>query len=386
MTDERRRSPDATDSNSKPGDNRVIIDPRPASSRILRRAYRTFARLDVAVVLILAVLLPAVLGSCLPQIPLAAAADAERLVRWETMVRARFGALAGPLTAIGAFDVYHSPLFLAPLALLVISTLICTLERWRSVWRRAFRQPVRCSETALDTAPLTASLSASPEVALPQLAREGLERHGFRVRPASQGSLIYLRGDRNRLAPLATLVTHLAVLLLLLGVVLSWAYGWSEEVTIKPGETVEVGHESQLALRNDRFHIARYPDGAVSAYEAEVAIVVGGQEAQRGILRVNEPLASGGVGFYLRGYGGAEGRNSVTVLAARDPGYGLVTVAGFLLLLGLTVSFNCAHSWIHVRIEPEGKLRLAGRAERRAYDFGHDFAALVSELKQICMR
>jgi cytochrome c biogenesis protein ResB len=350
----------------------------------MMRAYRFLARLDVAAVLILAVLLLAAFGSLFPQIPPAVAADAGRLARWESMARTRYGGVTSLLAAIGAFDFFRSPAFLVPLALLVVSTSICTLERGRSAWRRVSQRPVRCSASALKTAPLTACVSAPQTTALPGVLREGLERRGFRVRVASRGDVTYLRGDRNGLAPLATVVTHLAVLLLLLGVVLSWGYGWREEAIIEPGGSADLRNARELALRNEGFDIVRYSDGTVSSYEAELAIIAGGRDVRRGTLRVNEPLAHRGVWFYLRGYGGTEGRNQVTVLAVHDPGCALVITAGFLLLLGLTISFNFARCWIHAQIEPGGTLRLAGRAERRAYGFRREFAALVKELRQAC--
>ena len=365
-------------------------------SQIPKRVYRFLARMDVTAVLIAVVLLLAVLGSCFPQLSSSVAADPERLAPWEAAVRARYGALTDLLSASGAFRCFRSPVFLTPVTLLALATLVCTLDRWRGLWRRAFRQPVRCSEVALDSAPHTATLTAPPPLAVgggggaPPLiggagggiVRECLEQRGFRVRTEAAGNVLHLRGDRYRLAPLATLVTHLAVLLLLVGVVLSSGYGWREQITIGPGETAEVGHGSGLALCNEGFTVARYPDGSVADYEAKVSIVEAGREVKRGRVRVNEPLTYGGVGLHLQTYAGTEGHYSVTLLAVHDPGYGLVIVAGFLLLLGLTVSFYFPHCWVHARIEPEGTLRLAGRAGRRAWDLGREFEALVEEIKQ----
>ena len=349
--------------------------------------WRFFARLNVTAVLIAVVLLLAVLGSFFPQLPPTIATDPERLARWEAAVRARYGALTNLLAVSGAFRCFRSPVFLAPVALLALATLVCTLDRWRGLWRRAFHQPVRCSDVALDTAPHTASLTAPDAAALPRIVRECLEQRGFRVRtevaPTNQPT-IHLRGDRYRLSPLATLVTHLAVLLLLVGAVLSSGYGWRERVTIGPGETAEVGHGSNLALRDEGFIVARYPDGSVASYEAEISITEGDREVKRSRVRVNEPLTYGGVGLYLQSYAGTEDRYSVTLLAVHDPGYGLVITAGFLLLLGLTVSFNFPHCWVHARIGPQGTLRLAGRADRRAYDFGREFEALVKEIGARC--
>jgi cytochrome c biogenesis protein len=364
----------------------------------LKQVWRFLTRLNVAAVIIIVVLSLAALGSCFPQLSPSVAADAERLARWETGVRARYGPLTDLLAAIGAFRWFHSPLFLAPLALLILTTLVCTLDRWRAVWRRAFRSPVRPSDLVFDAAPHTASLtgptpanSPRPGSAAPvgmlardsaHTVRERLRRQGFRVRSETAGGILYLRGDRNRLASLATLVTHLAVLLLLLGTVLSIGYGWREELSIGPGETAEVGHGSRLALRNDGFSIARHSDGSVASYDAEIAVIAEGQEVARGGVRVNQPLTYGGVGLYLSGYGERESGYSVTLLAVHDPGYGLVVAAGFTLLLGLTVSFNFPRCWIQARIESDGSLDLAGWAERRAYDFGREFKALVEEFSR----
>jgi cytochrome c biogenesis protein ResB len=333
-------------------------------------------------VLIVAVLLLAALGSCFPQLSSAVADDPGRLAHWETITRARYGALTDFLRASGAFRWFRSPIFLIPLALLAIATLVCTLNRWRGVWRRSFRRAVRCSDAVLDDAPHTARLTASPEVVLPRVVRDCLERRGFGVRSETIEGVVHLRGDRNRLAPLATLVTHLAVLLLLLGMVLSGGYGWREEIVIRQGETASVGRGSQLTLRDEGFAITRYADGSVAGYEASVAVIEGGQEAMRGSIRVNEPLIYSGVGLHLQAYAEAPNGYNVTLLAVHDPGYGLVIAAGFLLLLGLTVSFNFPHCRIHARIEPEETLRLAGRAGRRAWGFGREFASLVEEIRR----
>ena len=169
---------------------------------------------------------------------------------------------------------------------------------------------------------------------------------------------------------------------MLLGAALSSGYGWREEITIGPGETAGIGHGSELTVRHLAFAVERYPDGSVAGYEARVALVEEGREARRGRIRLNEPLVYGPVGLYLRSYAGTEGRYSVRLLAVHDPGCGLVIAAGFLLLLGMTVSFNFPHCCVRARSEPGGWVCLAGRADRRACDFGREFALLVDEIER----
>jgi cytochrome c biogenesis protein ResB len=290
------------------------------------------------------------------------------------------------LAAGGAFGWFRAPRFLAGLALLAAATLACTLNRWRGVWQRAFHRPVRCSDVALESGPYTARLEALPEVDPGRVVRACLEGRGFGVRTAkavtTNHTVVYLRGDRNRLGALGTLVTHLGVLLLALGAALSGTAGWREEIAVGPGVTAEIGHGTDLTVRNAGFAVERYADGSVAGYEAQVTLFAAGQAVARGPVRVNEPLNYRGVQLLLQAYAETPDGTSVTLLAVRDPGYGPVVAAGFLLLFGMTVTFNFPHCQVHARIEPEGTVRLAGRAGRRAHGFGREFAALVEDIRQ----
>jgi cytochrome c biogenesis protein ResB len=354
-------------------------------SSVLRRLYRFWARLDVAATLLFILLLLAALGSCLPQISPSAAADADRLAEWEVATRAKYGALAGLLTT-GRASYFRSSVFVLPILLLAVATLVCTLDRWRRVWRRAFHTPVRCPDSVFETASHAVELTVDSTVDASHLLGEALEQRGFRVRFESMETALHLRGDRNRLAPLATLVTHLAVLLVLLGAALTSGGGWRKEITVGPGQSAGIGRGSGLALRNEGFTVTRYADGSASGYEARVVVAEGDQDVKRGHVRLNEPLVYNGIRFTLQGYQATGDEYTVTLLAVRDPGLGLVVGAGFLLLLGLTVSFNFPHCRVYARAEPEGRLRVIGRAGRQAPHFGREFAALAAELEQVIGR
>jgi cytochrome c biogenesis protein ResB len=296
-------------------------------------------------------------------------------------MRARYGDLTDVLAVSGAFDWFRSPALWVPMALLAVATLVCTLDRWRSLWQRAFHSPLALSDVAFNVAPYTVRLSLPPTVELPLVLRQCLRGLGFRVRTETVGDVLYIRADRHRLTSLATLVTHLAALLMLAGTVLTRAYSWREELSIEPGQTAEVGRGSGLTVRNEGFNIARYLDESVAAYQAQVTVFEGSQEVRRGSLEVNAPLAYKGTGLYLHAYSAREGGYGVILLAVHDPGYGLVIAAGFLLLLGLTASFNFPRGWIQARLLPDGTLHLAGWADRRAYHFQNEFAMLVEDVQ-----
>ncbi len=350
---------------------------------LLKRVWRFLRRMDVASALIAIVLLLAALGSCFPQLSPLVAQDAERLARWESAVRARYGARTELLMRLGAFRFARSLLFTIPLGLLAAATLVCTISRWRGVWRRAFRQPIRCSSFAYKAAPFVAEVNTSLAIeAVSGALREGLRQRSFRVRTQVADDSLYLRGDRNRLAALGTLVNHLAVLLLLAGVLLTTGLAWQQEVTLGPGETAEVTEGKGLALRNDGFRIERYPDGRPAGYEAQVTLFQEGREVLRGPVRINEPMTYRGYGVYLRSYWGTEGHHNIVLLVRRDPGYVPFVLAGVLLVLGMTLVLYFPHCYVRAQLGPEGRLRLAGWAGRQACGFAHEFTAMTEEVRR----
>lgn len=362
----------------------------------IARAYRFLIRMDVAAWLLLIALLLAAIGSCFPQRPSESAADPAVWEDWEASLRSRYSRLTPLLIAVGAFRFHGSPFFITALILLTLATLLCTLDRWAAIWRRTFRPEVRCTEATFRLAPQGARLIAPPGLDLIALLREGFAASGFRIRaaaasekasgnPAAEGAAegpIYLRADRNRLSPIATLISHLGVVLLFLAALLSSGFAWREQLTLGPGAPAQLEHRPDLTIEYKSFRIDRYSDGSASQYDAEVVLLNGGQPVASASMRVNQPLTYQGIGLYLQGFSLQDDGYSLTLLAAYDPGYAPVLAAGFLTLLGLTVSFNLPHCCIHARIDPEGAVWLAGRADRRACDFERQFADIVAHLKR----
>lgn len=347
--------------------------------QFLQKTWRFLVRMDVASILILVVLLLAAVGSCFPQRAVEAGRGPEEISRWEPEIHARYGGATNLLEVLGVFSFYGTPLFLLSILLLTILTLFCTLDRWKVAWRRAFRREVCCADRLFDTSGMRAAFVVAENVD-PEGIKTRLEAKGLRVRTESRDGVQHFRADRNRFSHLATLITHLGVVVLLLGAVASAMFVQREEVTIGPGEEASLP-VAGFALANQGFTIERYPDGGAAGYQARIGITNAGQEIARGRVRLNQPLKVGLWAIYLMGFSRAEAGEAVTLLIVRDPGYGLVIVAGFSLLLGMTMNFNFPPCYVYLRLEPDGTLRLAGQAGRRAYGFEGEFQALAAELE-----
>ncbi len=346
------------------------------SGNLAKTAWRFLIRMDVVAILILLILLLLPLGSCFPQRPLNLESDSERLELWDSSLYARYGSVAGLLESIGLFRFFDSPIFIAALSVLILSTLICTLDRWGAVWRKAFHYEVICPQATYHTAENQLKLKADPDLPLVQISNYLIE-HGYRTKMEKVGQTIYFRGDINRFSESATLLTHVGILLLICGALLSAGLGWRKEIVMSPGMPMTVPYAENIELYYDDFAIQRYPDGSASAFVLRVLVKEKGREPFIAGIKLNQPLVINGVSILLQGYSQVGEDTLVSLLMVHDPGYLLVILAGLTLLCGMVLTFYFPHRCIYARAEPDGVVSLAGRADRRAYSFSHQFEAIV---------
>jgi cytochrome c biogenesis protein len=273
----------------------------------LTRLWRFLGSTKLAVVLLIAVLLGALVGTLFAQLTPDMAADPAASARWLTAAQEKYGFLFGLYRALGLFDVYHSPWFLALIAALLLNTLVCTVDRLPVLWRAVTARPrIEQVETFYERMPNRVSLPVASVQRGEQALRRVLGRRHYPVVAERQGGVTYLFAERNRLARLATLVTHTSLVLLVLGTLWSSWGGWRERaVALGPGQVYDVGHGQSFAVRSDGLEIERYPSGQPSDYRAHLAVLEKGTEVKRKTVRVNDPLTYRGVSFYLYSYGPA---------------------------------------------------------------------------------
>ncbi|MEW6718433.1 MAG: cytochrome c biogenesis protein ResB [Chloroflexota bacterium] len=349
----------------------------------MKRLWHFMVRVDVVSLLILVAALLTIFGSLFPQIPASMESDLQRTTAWEQETSGRYGRLKVLFESLGVFRFYRSPIFILALSLLGISTLFCILNRWKALWRKAFHREVRCSDAVFDVWDhATTTIVESTAGFLPELQKKLLD-HGFHSQMTSEKEIVHLRADRYRLSPLATLVSHLSVVLLLTGVLLSCAFSWREEITIGPNQPAILAGQNGTTLYYEGFTIERYPDGSVLSYQAKIRFADKAGADVQNIIRVNEPITYNGVSVNLQGFSQAESGETLNLLVVHDPGYAVVITAAFLLFLGMTVSFNFPRGRLFARAKPDGIVRLAAQVDRRTHPFDREFATLISEIKTV---
>jgi cytochrome c biogenesis protein len=207
---------------------------------------------------------------------------------------------------LGFFRIFSAPWFVLMLSVLVISIVCCTLERTPRLWRAVrfvnVEQPpaffdLRLAERAALEGP---GPSAADVVAV-------LRAKHFKVRQVGER---YVYGDRNQYFRMATLLTHLGLILFLVGGAITAGLGFETVVFVGEGQTAPVqpvGTPHNLVVKNVSFEAPRRADGSFEDFRTDLAVYRDGQEIARKTIRVNDPLTVAGYVFHQNTFGPSAG-------------------------------------------------------------------------------
>lgn len=219
-------------------------------------------------------------------------------------------AVTGVLERVGVFEVFSTTWFGLLLLLLVISIVVCTLDRlprlWRDVSSVRVVQPDDYFDLRLPGRAGIASASAEG-------VRAVLRRHRFRLReegaePADSGAPRYLYGDRHQYGKLATLITHLGLILFIAAGGLS-AHGIPElgivpvelPVVLAAGQsqTIQpIGTPDLLVVKSLGFSEPLDAQGQPLDYATNLVVYRNGVQVAHQVVRVNAPLTYDGYTFH----------------------------------------------------------------------------------------
>ena len=216
-----------------------------------------------------------------------------------------------------AWDVFRSALFAGTLALISVAIAIGGMvNRAPGIWRTITNPTVMTTWGFLRGArPSAAVVSPTPAEALTDTLVGALRGRGYRVLTASRDGEVHLYADKNRWAKLGTFPFHIALILILVGGIVGARFGFRDtEFVVAEGQTLPVGHGTDLSLRLDRFTDDYYEDGNPRDYASQVTVLDGGVVVDAGPVRVNHPLTYRDVTVYQASFGDA------VTLRVSDPG------------------------------------------------------------------
>ena len=172
-------------------------------------------------------------------------------------------AVVDVMERLSLFAVFRSPWFSAALVVLVISIVVCTLDRTPRLWRGVQRHPGRPARAVLRPAP--ARPRGDGRRGRRTTSDAVLRRNGFRVREATDADgTRFLYGDRHQYTKMATLLTHLGLILFLLAAAVTSRLGDEQGLVVAEGESLTVqpiGTPGLLLVKNLDFEAPGFDTG-----------------------------------------------------------------------------------------------------------------------------
>ncbi len=284
----------------------------------MRSIWRTLTNVRFAVLQITLLVVAGLIGTVVRQLPASALRDPAAYAAEMAQIHQRYDGLdllglpIGPgmvdlFERLGFFRVFAAPWFVALLSLLVLSIFVCTLDRTPKLWRGVRRVTVEQPSAFFDLR-LPERARFAPEKMTAGEVTDVLRGKRYRIRRAASadGSVTWIYGDRNQYMKMATLLTHLGLILFLTGGAVTAAFGFETVVFVGEGQTAPVqavGTPGNLLVKNISFEAPRRPDGTFEDFRTDLAVYQDGQQVARKTIRVNDPLQVQGFVFHQNTFG-----------------------------------------------------------------------------------
>jgi cytochrome c biogenesis protein len=265
---------------------------------------------NVAVGQILVLALMAVVGMTIRQLPSFALQSPTDYAIEMGKLHDRYDPLFGTavvdtLARLDVFNVFSSWWFSLALVLLLVSIVACTLDRTPRLWREVSDVRVVQPDAYFD--PRLPNRAVTDGIPLDGVRRALAGAH-FRVRETEVDGVRYLYGDRNQYTKLATLLTHLGLVLFLVAAAVTTKLGFERGLAVAIGDTQTVqaiGTPDLLVVKNYDFEAPGLDAGEATDFTTDLGVFQNGREIARKTIRVNDPLSVAGFTFHQNGFGPA---------------------------------------------------------------------------------
>jgi cytochrome c biogenesis protein ResB len=266
---------------------------------ILKRVFLEFTRIRLAVWILIAMFVMMIVGSVFPQ-----GYDAEMYI--SSWGEAKYEAYA----RWGLLDLFHTPLFYVLAALLFVNLTVCSVVRW--VGRRGTGPGVTTPPDYARKLRIHGGDSVGRAV-------QALKLRGYRILASGDGIVTARKGPWPEGV---SLIYHLAMGLGIVGLLISALYAFGDDVTLYPGEPVDIPTVSAETNAAKLFgapsdttrHITMTLNEFITEWElhqgkyypkdwkSDVTVVDEEGERHDFHIEVNVPLRVAGLTFYQMAY------------------------------------------------------------------------------------
>lgn len=284
------------------------------------RVYRTFANLRTGIILLILTVIAAALGTFILQRPMT---DPDKMAQAYSPTTLYW------LDRLTLTDVFHAWWFATLLALVSISIIFASIDRWPNAWR-FYARPYRRADSHF-----RAVLPNHSELPIPDAktgltaAERALHKLSFKSERIVDNDQVSLYSEKNRFSVMAVYVVHTSLLLIFLGGIIDAVVGYRGFISVvnhKSNNVVELrdGGKKTLsfAIRCDDTGEETYADGSPKKWWSKLSVIRDGQVVKQKEIVVNDPLEYGGIRFYQASWGPTGELDNATFLAQPAEGGG----------------------------------------------------------------
>ena len=222
------------------------------------------------------------------------------------------------LNFFNLFDMYHSWWFSAILLLLVINLITCSTHRLPGILNQISRGSGELEDKTVKALPYVEKVRIQDPAKKEKDLQSSLKKWFKNWGRVETEKTITLFSEKGRFSRLGVPITHLSILIILIGGIIGSLYGFRGQVNILEGDTVdqiflrtrdkEIPKAIDFSVRCDDFNVAYYnlpgrKEKHVKEYTSVITILEKGKEVLRKTVQVNHPLHYKGLAFYQSNYG-----------------------------------------------------------------------------------
>jgi len=220
-------------------------------------------------------------------------------------------------------DLFHSWWFITLLGALALNIIVCTFERFPPKWKSLLNhKPDKFDSKIIDRFNTKESFTVDAGVAsVKEKVVKAFKKKRFDIIevPTTAPGEHHFYAWKGRIGRLGSDVTHISLLLILLGAIVGSFAGYKDFNAVFVGSERPIKNET-FKLRLDKFWIDYYDSGQIRQYNSVLTVVEDGKDVLTKQIWVNEPLYYKGVRFYQSSYGTAWDRLEEAQLQVKRKG------------------------------------------------------------------
>ncbi len=212
-------------------------------------------------------------------------------------------------------DMYHSWWFVGLLGLFSVNLICCSIKNFPRVWKFVVEPQLVAGDGTYKNSANKAEFSTKESLQSLAPRLSGVIKGSFAKPTLTEADgRINLFAQKGIYSRFGAYVTHLSIIIVMVGAIIGTVWGYKAYVNIVEGSQVNQvwprGTNQPLALnftvRCDDFRVTYY-DGTMRPkdFESDLVVLDNGQEVMRKTIEVNHPLTYKGITFYQSSYGPA---------------------------------------------------------------------------------